>query len=161
MKGETTVIESLNKALKMELTAINQYMVHSHILEDWGLARMAAKWTEEADEEKEHANKLIARIIFLEGKPIVQELNEITIGESLKNILEADLQGELDACAFYKEGRHACQKESDYGSMKIFDTLLMDEEGHVEYLETQLNLLKLVGEKNYAMLQAEAANAEE
>jgi bacterioferritin len=158
MKGNDRVIARLNEALFLELGAVNQYWLHYRLLEDWGYTRLAKKEREESIEEMQHADKIVARIIFLEGHPNMQTLAPLRIGQSLKEVLEADLAGELDAVASYKRSREVCHEEGDYVSMKIFEELLTDEEGHVDFLETQLDLLGKLGEERYGLLNADPAN---
>lgn len=158
MKGKTEVIEILNEALKLELGAVNQYWLHFRLLEDWGYAKLAKKERAESIEEMHHADKLIARIIFLEGHPNLQHVAPLMIGENLKEVLECDLKGEQIAHETYTRGREICRDVKDYVSMELFDELLTDEEGHIDFIETQLDLLAKIGEKNYGLLQAEPAN---
>lgn len=154
MKGNEKVIECLNTALRMELTAVSQYWLHYRLQEDWGLKKMAEKSREESIEEMHHADKLIERIIFLEGHPNLQKLDPLRIGETPKETLEADLAAEQEAAAFYRESRDVCNEANDYVSQKLFEDLLADEEGHIDFLETQLDLFDRVGEQNYAQLNA-------
>jgi bacterioferritin len=158
MKGEPRVIERLNGALKMELGAVNQYWLHYRLTEDWGYGKLAKKERAESIEEMEHADKLVTRILFLEGFPKMQEIAPLMIGETLKEVLECDLKGEYIAQAFYSESRELCRSHKDYVSMELFEELLQDEEGHIDLLETQLDLLKSVGIQNYGQLQADPAN---
>ncbi|TLP46020.1 MULTISPECIES: bacterioferritin [Cohaesibacter] len=159
MKGNEKVIEYLNKGLRSELTAVSQYWLHYRLLDDWGYTKMAAKWRAESIEEMEHADKFIERILFLEGHPNLQQLDPLMIGQTIKEILESDLKGEISARALYKEGRECCNEAGDYITMKLFEELMADEEGHIDYLETQLNLLDQLGDQKYAQLQAEDAGA--
>lgn len=161
MKGNEKVIEYLNKSLRHELTAVNQYWLHYRLQDDWGYAKLAQKSREESIEEMTHADTLIERIIFLEGHPNLQLLDPLRIGENVKETLECDLEAEYSARALYKEAREVCRDEGDYVSMGIFEKLLADEEGHIDFLETQLSLLGEIGEQNYGQLNAEAANAAE
>ncbi|KZK75462.1 Bacterioferritin [Pseudovibrio sp. W64] len=158
MKGEPKVLEYLNKALRHELTAVNQYWLHYRLLEDWGFTKLAKKEREESIEEMEHADKLIERIIFLEGHPNLQTLDPLRIGQDLKECLECDLAGEYSARALYKEAREVCRDEGDYVTMKLFEDLMADEEGHIDFLETQLELLEKIGVERYGLLQATPAN---
>ncbi|QUS56416.1 bacterioferritin [Pseudovibrio brasiliensis] len=158
MKGEPKVLEYLNKALRHELTAVNQYWLHFRLLEDWGFTKLAKKEREESIEEMEHADKLIERIIFLEGHPNLQTLDPLRIGQDLKECLECDLAGEYSARALYKEAREVCREEGDYVTMKLFEDLMADEEGHIDFLETQLELLEKIGVERYGLLQATPAN---
>lgn len=154
MKGNDKVIECLNTALRMELTAVNQYWLHYRLQDDWGLKKMAAKSRAESIEEMHHADKLIDRIIFLEGHPNLQKLDPLRIGQNPRETLEADLAGEQAAATFYRESRDVCNDAKDYVSQKIFEDLLADEEGHIDFLETQLELMDRIGEERYAMLNA-------
>ncbi len=158
MKGEPKVLEYLNKALRHELTAVNQYWLHYRLLEDWGFTKLAKKEREESIEEMEHADKLIERIIFLEGHPNLQTLDPLRIGQDLKECLDCDLAGEYSARALYKEAREVCREEGDYVAMKLFEDLMADEEGHIDFLETQLELLEKIGVERYGLLQAAPAN---
>ncbi|MDN2565910.1 bacterioferritin [Aquibium sp. A9E412] len=157
MKGEKEVIERLNEALFLELGAVNQYWLHYRLLEDWGYTKLAAKERAESIEEMQHADKLVERIIFLEGHPNLQSVAPLRIGQTVKEVLEADLAGEHDARNAYKTSREICQKHGDYVSMKLFEELLADEEGHIDFLETQLELLEALGEKKYGLLNAGTA----
>ena len=161
MKGNDKVIDYLNKALRSELTAVNQYWLHYRLLDDWGFTKMAAKWRAESIEEMEHADKLIERILFLEGHPNLQQLDPLMIGQGIGEILDSDLKGEHAARALYLEARAVCEAAGDYGSKKLFQELIVDEEGHIDYLETQINLLETLGKEKYAQLQAEDAGAGE
>lgn len=161
MKGNETVIEFLNKALKHELTAVNQYWLHFRLLEDWGFTKMARKWREESIEEMQHADKLIERILFLEGHPNMQNLDPLMIGQSISEVLDADLKAEISARALYMDARKACNDAGDFITMKLFEDLIADEEGHIDFLETQISLLNSLGTDNYSQLQAEDAGAAE
>ena len=154
MKGDPKVIEYLNKSLRHELTAVSQYWLHYRLQEDWGLSGMAQKSREESIEEMQHADKLIERILFLEGHPNLQKLDPLRIGQTPKETLECDLAAEIDARALYKEAREHCQSVGDYVSMALFEELMADEEGHIDFLETQLDLHERIGEANYAQLNA-------
>ncbi|WP_373356616.1 bacterioferritin [Pseudoroseicyclus sp. CXY001] len=154
MQGDAKVIEYLNSALRSELTAISQYWLHYKLQEDWGLGKMAAKSRAESIEEMHHADKLMERIIFLGGHPNLQKLDPIRVGQNPKEALEADLAAEQDARALYKEAREACHDLGDYVTMKLFEELLADEEGHIDFLETQLDLYERVGAERYALVNA-------
>lgn len=158
MKGNERVIEYLNKALRSELTAVNQYWLHYRLLEDWGYTRLAKKERAESIEEMHHADKLVDRIIFLEGHPNMQQLDPIMTGQSVQEVLECDLRAEYGARALYMEARAACRDEEDYVSMDLFEELLSDEEGHINFIESQLNLLREIGAQNYGQLQADPSN---
>jgi len=154
MKGSPKVIEILNKALRHELTAVSQYWLHYRLQDDWGLGHMAKKSREESIEEMEHADKIIERIIFLEGHPNLQTLDPLRIGENAKETLECDLAAEYSARELYKEARELCRDEGDYVTMSLFESLMSDEEGHIDFLETQLDLMKEIGEEKYKQLNA-------
>lgn len=154
MKGDAKVIEYLNKALRSELTAVSQYWLHYRLQEDWGLGHMAKKSREESIEEMNHADKLITRIIFLGGHPNLQSLDPLRIGQTPKETLECDLAAEQEAQALYKEATEYCRTVGDYVSMELFKDLLIDEEGHIDFLETQIELHDRVGAENYAQLNA-------
>jgi len=159
MKGDQSVITRLNEALKLELGAVNKYWLHYRLCEDWGLTKLAKKEREESIEEMHHADKLIERIIFLEGHPNLQTIAPLRIGQDLKEVLEADLAGEYDARTAYKQSRDVCHAAGDYVSMELFEDLLADEEGHIDFLETQLDLLGKIGAERYMLLQAGGADS--
>jgi len=161
MKGKKKVIDYLNKSLRHELTAVSQYWLHYRLLEDWGYTKLAKKEREESIEEMRHADKLIERIVFLEGHPNLQTLDPLMIGQNLKEVLECDLKGEYSARALYTEARKLCRDEEDFVTMELFEDLLEDEEGHINYLETQLRLLEEIGVQNYGQLQADSADKSE
>ena len=161
MKGDAKVIEYLNAALRSELTAVSQYWLHYRLQEDWGYGRIADKSRAESIEEMQHADKLIARIIFLEGFPNLQLLNPLKIGQTIKEVLEADLEGEYEAKTYYSKAREACHAAGDYVSMKLFEELLIDEEGHIDFLDTQLQLLATIGMEKYGQLNAEPTDTAE
>ena len=161
MKGDDKVIDYLNKSLRHELTAVSQYWLHYRLLEDWGFTKIAKKEREESIEEMEHADKLIERIIFLEGHPNLQTLDPLRIGQNIKEVLECDLAAENSARDLYQEARAVCQEKEDYVSMALFESLLNDEEGHIDFIETQLGLMEKIGVENYAMLQSAPANEQD
>lgn len=161
MKGHAKVIERLNEALFLELGAVNQYWLHYRLTEDWGYTQLAKKERAESIEEMEHADKLIKRIIFLEGHPNLQTLAPLRIGQNIKEVLECDLAGEYEARESYRKSREICAELSDHVSKKLFDELLEDEEGHIDFLETQLELLNKIGEERYGQLNAAPANEAE
>ncbi len=158
MKGDTKVIEYLNAALRSELTAISQYWLHYRLQEDWGYGKIAAKSRAESVEEMHHADKLIERILFLGGHPNLQKLDALRIGQTLKETLDCDLAAEHDARKLYIEARDHCEKVSDHVSKNLFEELIADEEGHIDYLETQLELFEKLGEERYGLLNASPAN---
>lgn len=159
MKGDPKVIEFLNAALRSELTAVSQYWLHYRLQEDWGFGHLADKSRAESIEEMHHADKLIARIIFLEGHPNLQKLDSLRIGQTLRETLECDLAGEHDARTLYIAARRYCDEAGDYVTRTLFDELIADEEGHIDFLETQLDLFDKLGEERYALLNAKPASA--
>lgn len=154
MKGDEKVIDYLNRAIRAELTAVSQYWLHYRLQEDWGLGHMARKSREESIEEMHHADTLIARVIFLQGHPNLQKLDPLRIGQTPRETLESDLAAELEARALYREAREYCNQAGDYVTMKLFETLLADEEGHIDFLETQIDLFDKLGAERYALLNA-------
>lgn len=161
MQGAPEVIERLNEALFLELGAVNQYWLHYRLTEDWGYAKLAAKERAESIEEMHHADKLVARIIFLEGHPNLQQVAPLKIGQNIREVLEADLEGEKAARASYGKSREICHKHGDIVSMRLFEELLEDEEGHIDFLETQLDLLGKLGDEKYGQLNAASADEAE
>jgi bacterioferritin len=155
MKGNQKVIEYLNKGLRSELTAISQFWLHYRLLDNWGLNGLAKKWREESIEEMHHADRFIDRIIFLEGFPNLQTLDPLKIGETVKEIIEADLEAELRARQLYQEAAEHCLKVRDYPSRDLFELLMADEEGHVDFLETQLDLIGRIGIERYTQAHIE------
>jgi bacterioferritin len=149
VQGDKKVIEYLNEALKNELTAINQYFLHARICQDWGLEKLNEKEYEESIDEMKHADMLIKRILFLEGLPNLQELGKLLIGEDVREILECDLKLELIALPQLKEAIAYCESVSDFVSRDLFRHILDSEEEHVDWLETQLDLINRVGLENY------------
>ena len=156
MKGDAKVIEFLNLALKNELTAINQYFLHSRMLKDWGVSKLGEYEYKESIEEMNHADWLIERILFLGGLPNLQDLGKLRIGESVKEILECDLALEEDAIPLLRDAMEHCEKVRDYVSRDLFGKILTNEEEHVDYIETQFELIDRIGLESYTQLQAEA-----
>jgi bacterioferritin len=150
MRADDTVIEYLNKALRSELTAINQYWLHYRIIDNWGYRDISKKWRKEAIEEMNHADKITARLLFLDGFPNMQELNALTIGENIEEIIQADLTAEMTARSLYLEAAAYCMSVNDRVSMNLFEDLTHDEEEHIDFLETQLELIKQLGVHLYA-----------
>jgi bacterioferritin len=149
MQGDARVIDYLNKGLRHELTAINQYWLHYRILDNWGLREMAKVWRKESIEEMEHADKFTARILFLEGFPNMQVLDPLRIGQNVKELLECDLAAEHSARALYQEAATYCHSVKDYVTRDMFESVMKDEEHHIDFLETQLDLIKRVGLELY------------
>jgi len=154
MNGDKKVIGYLNDALRSELTAVSQYWLHYRMQEDWGLGHMAKKSREESIEEMNHADTLITRILFLGGHPNLQKLDPLRIGQTPKETLECDLAAEHGARTLYMEARKYCEEVGDFVTKNIFEQLLTDEEGHIDFLETQLDLVATLGEEKYALLNA-------
>ena len=154
MKGDATVIEHLNRGLKNELTAINQYFLHSRIYKDWGMTKLADHEHAESIDEMKHADVLIERTLFLEGLPSMQNLGQLRIGEDVEEMLQCDLDLELDAIPDLQAGIAYCEKVKDYVSRDLFDSILQSEEEHVDWLETQLGLIEKMGVENYIQLQS-------
>jgi bacterioferritin len=150
MRGDTTVIEYLNKALRSELTSVNQYWLHYRLLENWGYLDLAKKWRKESIEEMEHADKAIHRIIFLDGFPNMQVLDPLRIGQNVREILDCDLATEMAARALYEEAATYCHSVKDYVSRDLFEDLMKDEEKHIDFLETQLTLVSTLGVELYS-----------
>jgi bacterioferritin len=156
MKGDKKVIEYLNSALKKELGAINQYFLHARMLDDWGVTKLGKHEYNESIEEMKHAEELIDRILFLEGLPNLQEVGRLYIGEDVKEILECDLKIELDGVKNYKEAVAYSESVQDFISRYLFQRILSDEEGHVDYLETQLQMIEDMGIQNYIQLNSQS-----
>ena len=155
MKGDTKVIEFLNAALKGELTAINQYWLHYRTLDNLGITRLAAHARHESIDEMKHADELIKRILFLEGLPNLQKLDRIRIGQTVQEVMEADLSVENEAVPHLKNCIKLAEAEADYVTRNLFLHILESEEEHVDWLETQLTLLKQIGVQNFIQSQIE------
>jgi bacterioferritin len=149
MKGDAKVIEYLNKGLRSELTAISQYWLHYRLLDNWGLNGLAKKWREESIEEMRHADRFVDRIVFLEGFPNMQTLDPLRIGQNVKEIIESDLAAEQGARALYQEAAVYCVSVKDHPTRDLFELLMADEEGHIDFLETQLDLIQRIGLERY------------
>lgn len=150
MRGDAKVIEYLNRGLRSELTAINQYWLHYRILDNWGYKELAKKWREESIEEMQHADRFVDRILFFDGFPNMQSLDPLRIGETVEEIIRADLAAENEARALYLEAAQYCDSVNDRVTKILFESLAADEEGHIDFLETQLELIKQVGVQLYA-----------
>ena len=157
MKGDAKVIEYLQKSLKLELTAINQYFLHARMYEDMGFYEIGKKEYQESIEEMQHADRFIKRILFLNGLPNLQDLGKLMIGENTKEMLECDLKLEQMAVPDLREGIAYCESIQDYISRNLLKNILESEEEHIDWLETQLSLVKLVGIENYLQKQMETA----
>ena len=159
MKGDNKVIEFLNEALKNELTAINQYWLHYRMLDNLGVSKRAEYERHESIDEMKHADKLAERIFFLDGLPNFQMLGRLRVGESVEEILKADLELEYDALPLLKDAIAHCESVRDYVSRDLFAEILESEEEHVDFLETQFDLIKQMGIQNYIQMQTEAAES--
>jgi len=153
MKGDPAIIKHLNIALKNELTAINQYFLHARMFGNWGLERLEKHEKDESIDEMKHADALIKRILFLEGLPNLQDLGKLLLGEDVKECLECDLKLEMAGRVDLNAAIADCEKSGDYVSREIFEDILESEEGHIDFLETQLDLIRRVGLENYCQSQ--------
>src|SRR5687767_3618279 len=149
MKGDKRVIQLLNEALKNELTAVNQYWLHYRMLDNWGIHQLAEFERHESIDEMKHADKLAERVLFLDGLPNFQALGKLRIGENPRELLECDLALELEALPTLKEAIVHCESVGDYVSRKLFADILDSEEEHIDWIETQLDLIARLGEQNY------------
>ena len=146
MSNNSRSLEHLQKALEMEMTAIHQYLLHAHVLDDWGLDVLADKMREEMNEELGHASRFIDRILFLEGKPRIEASKTPTPAEALEDLFASDLKEESNAISFYSEAAFAADEDRDIGTRMLFEEIVLDEEGHKDWLNRQLNLLERMGE---------------
>lgn len=159
MKGDPKVIELLNEALKAELTAINQYWLHYRLLDNWGVHKLAEYERHESIDEMKHADRFAERILFLEGLPNFQMLGRLRIGETVEEILKADLEAENEAATMYRDAVAYCESVRDYVSRDLFAEVLRDEESHIDYIETQFEMIERMGLQNYVQLNSNSAGA--
>ena len=157
MKGDPRVIELLNEALKNELTAINQYWLHYRMLENWGVKKLAKYEREESIDEMKHADRISDRILFLDGLPNFQALARLRIGQNVEEILKADLEAEQEGALVYRELIAHAETVRDFVTRDLAREILTDEEKHIDFLETQFDLIRQMGIQNYIQLQSEAA----
>lgn len=157
MKGDSKVLEFLNKALTNELTAINQYWLHYRVLADWGVTRLAEYERHESIDEMKHADVLAERILFLGGLPNFQAIHKLKVGETVDEILKADLAVEMEAIPLLKDAIAHCEEVRDYTTREIFERILESEEEHVDFLETQFDMIERMGLQNYVQLNSKPA----
>jgi bacterioferritin len=159
VKGNPAVIKALNRVLYTELIAINQYLLHSRMLKDWGVSGLADYEYKESIDEMKHADALVERILFLDGLPNLQDLGKLMIGEDVREILECDLKLEQDALPALRDGIAASERESDYVSRELLESILQSEEEHIDFLEAQFDLIEKMGLENYVQLQSSPTGA--
>jgi len=157
MKSDPKVVADLNLVLRNELTAINQYFLHARMLRHWGVTKLGKHEYEESIDEMKHADKLIERILFLGGLPNLQDLDKLLIGESVQEILECDLKLEQAAMVVLREAIHHAENVRDYISRELFEEILEGEEEHVDFIETQFDLIARIGIERYTLLQSGSA----
>lgn len=157
MKGDAKVIEFLNKALTNELTAINQYWLHYRVLDDWGLKKLAEYERHESIDEMKHADQLAERVLFLNGLPNFQAIHNLRVGETVEEILKADLAMEEEAIPLLRDAIVHCESVHDFVSRDLFASILQSEEEHVDFLETQFDMIERMGLENYVQLQSNPA----
>ena len=153
LKGDPKVVAALNVAVKNELTAVHQYLVHAHLLDDWGFVKRSKSYQEEVNEERGHADQLIQRILLLGGEPNVQEIGEVLKGNSLESVIRNDLKIEMDGIAHYRKAIAIAEEADDYVTRDLLIHILEDEEGHQDHLNTELDLIETLGLENFAQLQ--------
>lgn len=159
MKGDRTIIAKLNEVLTNELTSVNQYFLHARMLDNWGFRALGKLVYDESISEMKHADKLIKRILFLDGLPNLQDLHKLSIGETVREVLTADLKLEMKGRTTLVAGIAQCETAKDFISREIFEDILEGTEDHIDFLETQLKLLESIGEQNY--LQTAAGEIED
>ena len=159
MKGDPKVIDYLNQALTNELTAINQYWLHYRVLDNWGVSKLAEYERHESIDEMKHADALADRVLFLEGLPNFQALHKLKVGETVEEILKADLALEMEAIPLLKDAIAHCESVRDYTSRELFEDILESEEEHVDFLEKQFDMIANMGLQNYIQLNSKAAEA--
>ena len=157
MKGNPQILALLNEALKAELTAINQYWLHYRLLDNWGIKKLAAFEKSESIDEMKHADRLAERILFLDGLPNFQALGRLRIGENVEEVLKADMEAELQGAKLYREVIAHAESVHDYVTRDLAREILADEEGHIDFLETQFEMIARMGLQNYVQLQSEPA----
>ncbi len=150
MLGDGKVIEYFNRGLRAELTAINQYWLHYRFFHNWGFLELAEKWRKESMEEMDHADRFVTRILFLDGFPNMQNLDPLRVGQNVEEIITLDLATEMDARALYLEAAAYCLSINDRESMQIFEDVVASEEKHIDFLETQLELIRQLGVQLYS-----------